>query len=187
MCGVDSYLNARSLQWLAQTWRLKTEQNSDGAIPGEAASAVLISSSRSRGKTPFAKITGLGFGSEPAPVLSDEPLLGLGLTDAARAALDQAGVQMHEIDLRLSDAAGESYGFREQSLALSRLMRVRRDKSPIWHCADCIGDTGAAAGICQLVIAAYSFLSLTLPEIGRCALQARLRVTGLLLCSRRIR
>lgn len=157
VCGVDSYLNARSLNWLNQDWRLKTEQNSDGVIPGEAAAAVLISAQSGRGQTPKARISGWGFGSEPAPVLSEAPLLGRGLTEAARLALEQAGLQMHEIDLRLSDATGESYGFREQSLMLSRLLRVRRERLPIWHSADCIGDTGAAAGVCQLVIAAQAF------------------------------
>jgi 3-oxoacyl-[acyl-carrier-protein] synthase-1 len=60
---------------------------------------------------------------------------------------------MSSIDYRLSDVTGESYGFREYSLAVARLMRVTRENVPIWHCADSIGDTGAAAGVCQLVLA----------------------------------
>lgn len=47
---------------------------------------------------------------------------------------------------------GESYGFREQALSLSRIMRSRKEAFPIWHSSDCIGDIGAASGTSQLVI-----------------------------------
>ena len=39
----------------------------------------------------------------------------------------------------------------------SRLIKVHMESLPIWHCADAIGDTGAAAGLCQLVIAFHAF------------------------------
>jgi 3-oxoacyl-[acyl-carrier-protein] synthase I len=34
VCGVDSHINASSLLWLEQQWRLKHEDHSDGVIPG---------------------------------------------------------------------------------------------------------------------------------------------------------
>ena len=53
---------------------------------------------------------------------------------------------------------GEDYGFREHTLAEGRLARVVRSESqPLWHAADSIGDTGAAAGVVQLVMAAASW------------------------------
>ena len=104
------------------------------------------------------RIAALGFGLEKAHLLSDEPLLGLGLTEAARGALAETGLQMHQLDFRLSDLTGEAYGFKEHSLMIARLMRGRREEFPIWHCADSIGDTGAAAGICQLAIGSAAFL-----------------------------
>ena len=153
--GVDSYLNASSLIWLDQHWRLKTEENSDGMIPGEAAAAILVE--RQANVDSVLKILGLGFGHEHVHVLSEEPLMGLGLAEAARMALIDAGWQLHDIDFRLSDATGESYGFKEQALALSKLMRIRKEELPIWHCADSIGSSGAAVGICQLVICSQAF------------------------------
>ncbi len=158
ICGVDSYINASSMLWLDQHWRLKTDENSDGVIPGEAAAAVLLQRQAEPDSKIGVRITGLGFGYEKANVLSEEPLLGLGLTDAARSALAEAGIKMHEIDFRISDVTGESYGFKEQALVLSRLMRARRDELPIWQCAEAIGDCGAAAGVCQIVIARESFI-----------------------------
>jgi 3-oxoacyl-[acyl-carrier-protein] synthase-1 len=164
VCGVDSYVNARSLLWLDQHQRLKTSSNSDGVIPGEAAAAVLV-----RHDTPpcadiLTRIGGLGFAHENAVVMSEDPMLGLGLANAMRGALAEAGLKMHDIGFRLSDVTGESYGFKEQTLALGRVMRTLRTHLPLWHCADSIGDTGAAAGICQLVRAAHAFQKRYAPE-----------------------
>jgi 3-oxoacyl-[acyl-carrier-protein] synthase I len=158
VCGVDSFLSARSLLWLAEHGRLKTEENSDGVIPGEAAAAVLVGLTEASGATSSVRIAGMGFAHEHVNILSQEPLLGLGLSEALRDALAEAGIGLHEIDFRLSDVTGESYGFREQMLALARVMRSRREEGmPIWHCAEFIGDTGAAAGVCQLVVAFSAF------------------------------
>jgi 3-oxoacyl-[acyl-carrier-protein] synthase-1 len=155
--AVDSYLNAESLHWLERHWRLKTSQNSDGVIPGEAAAAILVGVQSVAATPPIVRVGGLGFAREPATILSEDPLLGTGLAQAARAALEEGGIRFHEIDFRLSDVTGESYGFKEQALATARLHTIRRDDMPIWHCADSIGDTGAAAGLCQLVIAQHAF------------------------------
>ena len=157
VCGVDSYLNATVLDWLDRHLRLKTEENSDGVIPGEAAASVLVSRVELDSVAPALRVFPPGFAHEPAGVLTDEPLLGTGLAKAHNVALRAAGSQMHEIDFRVSDATGESYGFREQALVVARTMRGRREEFPIWHCADSIGDTGAAAGLCQLVVLSDAF------------------------------
>ena len=156
VCGVDSYINASSLLWLDQNWRLKTPANQHGLIPGEAAAAVLLQRAPADGAV--VEVVGLGFGKEQAHVLSEEPLLGLGLTEAARNALAEAKLGYHEMDWRISDATGEQYGFKELPLVAGRLARVvRKETQPLWHCADSIGDTGAAAGVAQLVVANHAF------------------------------
>lgn len=154
VCGVDSYLNASSLYWLDQNWRLKRENNTDGVIPGEAAAVVSVQRQVFSPANAKAEIVGLGFGYETAQVLSEQPLLGLGLAAAARDALAQARWGFHELDIRLSDVTGENYGFRELSLTKARLAQVVRSESqPLWHPAESIGDTGAAAGVVQLAMA----------------------------------
>ena len=152
ICGVDSYLNARSLLWLDEHYRLKTEENSDGVIPGEAAAAVLVSRRPLDEDKPAVRIAGLGFGFESAHILSDEPLLGLGLAQATKAALADAGIAMHDIDFRISDVTGEGYGFKEQVLLMARTLRKVKEELPIWHCAEFIGDAGAAVGTSELVV-----------------------------------
>lgn len=158
VCGVDSFINASSLHWLDQHWRLKREGNSDGIIPGEAAAVVYVHRHAAKNAERTVQIAGLGFGQETAPLLSGEPLLGLGLADAARKALAEAGYGFHELDFRLSDVTGENYGFREHTLTAARLARVVRSQSqPLWHAAEAIGDTGAAAGVVQLAMAAAAW------------------------------
>jgi 3-oxoacyl-[acyl-carrier-protein] synthase-1 len=156
VCGVDSLIDARTLVWLDRNFRLKTPANRDGLIPGEAAAAVLL---RARPSTSGAtEVAGLGFGKEKAHILSGEPLLGLGLTEAVRMALAEARLGLHEIDGRFSDVTGELYGFKELPLVEGRLMRVvRKREQPLWHWAELVGDSGAAAGVLQLVAADEAF------------------------------
>jgi 3-oxoacyl-[acyl-carrier-protein] synthase-1 len=156
IAGVDSYLNPRSLSWLERHGRLKSADNSDGVIPGEAGAAVLVRSA-TPGSKGLAEVIGIGFGQEDVTVLSEEPLLGLGLAAAARNAFAEAGIAMHEVHFRLSDATGESYGFKELALVEARLVRARCEELPILHCADSIGDIGAAAGVAQLVVSSIAF------------------------------
>lgn len=154
VAAADSLVHARALLALSEQRRLLTEDNSDGVIPGEAAACLLVASSPEQA---LAVVRGLGFAEEPALPDNDIPLRGDGLAAAARAALAEAGLGMHETDFRLSDAAGESYYFKEQALVLLKLLRQRKDRFPLWQCADTLGDTGAAAGLCGLATAIAGF------------------------------
>jgi hypothetical protein len=98
----------------------------------------------------LANIRGLGFANERSRIDNDIPLRGEGIAAAARAALAEAGSKMHDIDFRLSDAAGEGFHFKEQSLLMSKLLRERKTELPLWLAADTLGDTGAAAGLCSI-------------------------------------
>jgi 3-oxoacyl-[acyl-carrier-protein] synthase-1 len=156
VCGVDSLVNAVTLLSLDRDFRLKTAANRDGVIPGEAAAAVVLQKAPDAGAV--AEMIGLGFAKEPAPILSEGPLLGLGLAEAARAALAEAKLGLHEIEWRSSDVSGELYGFKELQLVTARVMRVvRHEDQPLWHWAEAIGDSGAAAGVAQLVLADAAF------------------------------
>jgi 3-oxoacyl-[acyl-carrier-protein] synthase-1 len=156
VAAVDSYWSPATLTWLAAHHRLKTPTNPDGVIPGEAAAAILVTRD-APANLPAVHAAGFGFATEAASVLTEEPLLGLGLAEAAQAALAEAGVQIHEVDFRLSDITGESYGFKEQALALSRLLRQPSDRLALWHAADRLGDTGAAAGLCHAIVACHAW------------------------------
>lgn len=93
---------------------------------------------------------GLGRGTEPAALASEQPLRAEGLTEAIKSALSDAGCDMGDLDFRITDNSGEQYYFKEAALALSRTLRVRKEEFDIWHPADCIGEVGAAIGTALL-------------------------------------
>jgi 3-oxoacyl-[acyl-carrier-protein] synthase-1 len=152
IAGVDSLIEADALLHFAATERLKTAINPDGLIPGEAAGAVLLAAAPV-GAGVFPRITGIGFGHETVPPESDDPVLGIGLAEALKAALAEAGLDVADAACRLSDLTGEKYFFLEANNALGRLLRRRKPEFPLWHPMDSIGDSGAAAGFCLLGVA----------------------------------
>jgi 3-oxoacyl-[acyl-carrier-protein] synthase-1 len=152
--AADSLIHADALGALARQRRLLSESNSDGVSPGEGAACLRVSLQRHGA---LAVIRGIGFGREPALLTNDVPMRAHGTVTAARAALEQAGLALHDIDFRLSDAAGDSFAFREQSLLVSRLLRKRKEELPLWLAADSLGDTGAAAGLCGIAWAIAAF------------------------------
>ena len=81
------------------------------------------------------------------------PLRAEGLVQAIQAALAEAKLDMGDMDFRITDLSGEQYGFKEAALALTRILRVRKEAFDIWHPADCIGEVGAAIGPLMLTVA----------------------------------
>lgn len=150
IAAADSFINGLALDHFVKRQRLLTEKNSNGFMPGEAASAVLIGRPRSGAHLTCA---GLGFATEPATVDSDTPLRGEGLATAIRSALSDAGTELHALDFRITDVSGEQYYFKEAALALLRTLRGRKEEFDIWHPAECIGEVGSVAGLAMLAVA----------------------------------
>lgn len=150
VAGVDSYLVGPILADLDKRERLLTSQNSNGFIPGEAAAAILV---QAPGHSDTQLLcTGVGFGVEQATEDSEEPLRADGLVKAIKGALADAGCDLGDLDFRITDISGSQYQFKEASLALSRILRKRKEEFDIWHPADCIGDVGAAIGGVMLAV-----------------------------------
>ncbi|MGI9452328.1 MAG: hypothetical protein ACR2QH_17060, partial [Geminicoccaceae bacterium] len=152
VAGVDSYLVAGTLRAYDERERLLTPYNSDGFIPGEAGGALLVGPAARGGLI----CQGMGFAVEKATIESEEPLRADGMTAALKQALDNAGINMAEIGYRIADLSGEQYTFKEADLAVSRILRDRHDFQDLWHPADCIGESGAAAIPVMLSVALYA-------------------------------
>lgn len=142
--GVDSLLSRPALSHFDREDRLLTADNSNGFMPGEAAGALWVGHAAGL-EAPFL-CTGIGFGVEPAPIGSGEPLRAEGLTQAIKASLGEAGRQMHEMAFRITDLSGEHFYFKEAALALARTMREPAESFDLWHPAECTGEVGAASG-----------------------------------------
>jgi 3-oxoacyl-[acyl-carrier-protein] synthase I len=148
--GVDSMLVAGTLAAIEKRERLLTSENSNGFIPGEAAAAVLVGAPDVRADL---LCLGIGVGEEKATVDSEEPLRADGLVQAFKAAFSDAGCAIGDLDFRITDSNGEQYWFKEATLALDRILRNRKELFEIWHPADCVGEIGAAVGLCSLGVA----------------------------------
>ncbi len=150
IAATDSLLTWSTLSVYEREERLLTASNSNGFSPGEAGGALLVGRPGGKGELLCA---GIGFGVEKAHIDSGEPLRAEGLATAIKAALADAGCEMHHLDYRITDLSGEQYYFKEAALALSRTLRKRKDEFDIWHPAECIGESGAAAGLTVLAVA----------------------------------
>jgi len=149
--SVDSLISRPSLSHYERADRLLTEANSNGFMPGEGAGALWVG--RVEGGRPQVVCTGLGFGLEQAHIDSEEPLRAEGLSQAIKASLNDAGRQLHEMDFRITDNAGEQYYFKEAALALARMLRHPKEVFDLWHPAECTGELGAVSGAAVIVAA----------------------------------
>lgn len=151
IAGADSLLVGPTLMAYEEQDRLLTSQNSNGFIPGEAAAAVLVGASQATDQ-PRLHCLGIGFAIEKATMDSEIPLRADGLSSAINNALTEAGCTLAATNFRMTDLSGEQYYFKEAALALSRILRQRKEFYDIWHPADCIGEVGAAIGPTMLVV-----------------------------------
>jgi 3-oxoacyl-[acyl-carrier-protein] synthase-1 len=132
VAGVDSYLCAPTLAAYDGDRRLLTASNSDGFIPGEGASAIIV-------RRPVASadprlcVVGIGFGLEQATIESERPLRADGLVDAIRNALVEARTAIEVLDFRITDLSGEQYLRRVAPRRLHRRNR-RSHRSRRFEC-----------------------------------------------------
>jgi len=150
IAAVDSLLDWPTLSHYDGHARLLTAENSNGFMPGEGAGAVLVG--QPSGAVELL-CSGIGFAIEPASIGSEEPLRAEGLANAIRSALNEAGVQMHDVDYRIADLSGEQYYFKEAALALSRTLHRPKSEFDLWHPAECTGEAGALAGAAIIALA----------------------------------
>jgi 3-oxoacyl-[acyl-carrier-protein] synthase-1 len=152
VAGVDSFLVGPTLDAYEARERLLTSKNSNGFIPGEAGAAVLLGPPGAAGPDEL-RCLAIGFGRERATVESEEPLRGHGLVEAFRALHSDGGVTLDDADYRYTDCNGEQYGFKDDRLAYSRVVRKLKARFDHLHPADCIGEVGAAVVPCILSLA----------------------------------
>ena len=150
IAATDSLLSWPTLSHYEQRSRLLTAKNSNGFMPGEGAGALLLGLPDQREAL---LVSGIGFGKEAAHIESDEPLRAEGLSAAIKAALADAGLQLHDLVYRITDVSGEHYYFKEAALAITRTLRQRKTAFDIWHPAECTGEAGALAGASVVAVA----------------------------------
>jgi 3-oxoacyl-[acyl-carrier-protein] synthase I len=150
----DSLLTGPTINDLAAKGRLITKDNPDGFIPGEAASAVVLTTTA---VAPSLRLVGLGVGNETVGRDSEKRLRGDGLAGAFRAAVAESAIPLHQIGWRIAGIRGDQYDFTEATAALGRTLRVVRPRFEAWTPTDCLGEIGAATMPALITIARHAF------------------------------
>ncbi|MDX8350500.1 beta-ketoacyl synthase N-terminal-like domain-containing protein [Cognatiyoonia sp. IB215446] len=146
--GVESYLNAETLEWLDDIEQLHSNNNLYGFCPGEAAGFVALTRAnmaKRLGIRPLLGLLSAGSGQEKNLIKTEDIVLGEGLSDAFKnAAVDlPEGAQ---IDRIICDMNGERYRGNEYGFAALKTSGLFRDAADFEAPADCWGDLGAASG-----------------------------------------
>lgn len=155
--GVDTYRDLYVLGTLDMEKRVKSSAHLDGFIPGEGAGFVLLTTSeaaRQAGLTALVKISPVSQAVETGHLYSKEPYRGDGLAMAVEklASSGAAGAPIAEV---YSSMNGESHWGKEWGVSFIRNKAAFLPDHEIQHPADCLGDTGAAAGPIMLGLAAH--------------------------------
>jgi 3-oxoacyl-[acyl-carrier-protein] synthase I len=160
VAAVDSYLDPMTLDWLAASRRLKSDEQPAGLSPGEAGACLLMeaeAAARERSASAILHICGMAEGVDPS-IYDDDPNLGLGLASAAQQSLDEARMTHAFSGDLISDQNGETWRATAYGIARSRLTSRLSDGVREIFPAQSIGDVGAASTAVALCVAGRSFV-----------------------------
>jgi 3-oxoacyl-[acyl-carrier-protein] synthase-1 len=161
VAGVDSYLAPETLEWVEECDQLHGGgplNNAWGFIPGEAASAILLSTeafAKRLGLEAFGEVVSVGLGRETKLIKTDTVCIGEGLTQAFRTALEPlpANDKIHNV---FCDLNGETYRADEYGFTALRTNERFRAATEFVAPADCWGDIGSAGAPLHIALAVIS-------------------------------
>jgi 3-oxoacyl-[acyl-carrier-protein] synthase-1 len=157
--GVDTYLEAETLEWLDEERQLMSAQNRSAFVPGEGAGFCLLASSaaaRRHGLDVLAWVVSVATTSEENTLKMDTLSTGQGLTAAIAQATASLSLPSEKVDFTYCDLNGERYRSEEFTFALLRTQAAFVDVIDNLTPADCWGDMGAASGALFAVLAIAS-------------------------------
>ncbi|HEX3623881.1 MAG TPA: hypothetical protein VH280_00490 [Verrucomicrobiae bacterium] len=151
--GVDSLVRPAVYDKLESAGILRGPANERGVLPGEAAAFCILEKQPVRNKA-MASLAATATGQEPTAG-TENPNQAQGLTAVLRAMRNAA--TFSHLPLFVCDLNGDRYRALEWGLAYTRAFGSVHEKpdaatsGDLWHPADCIGDSGAATGLVDLI------------------------------------
>lgn len=139
--AADTLLNRSTVLEHLEAGRLLATDCASGFIPGEAAAALLLMRPDPQQDLQLL-VQGLGAARETVLPGSDQPFRADAMSAAITAALAESGIHPPQCELIVADVSGEQYFFEELVLAQQRTGLA----GPVWLPAECLGETGSAAG-----------------------------------------
>jgi 3-oxoacyl-[acyl-carrier-protein] synthase I len=147
--GVDSYLEAETLEWLDETEQLHSEANTWGFTPGEGAGFCLVcsqSAAERRRLEPLGWVLEVSTAMEQNLIRTDTVCVGQGLSQAVKQVLPVLPSPDGKISQTICDMNGERYRADELAFTICRTSERFVDATDFLSPADCWGDVGAASG-----------------------------------------
>jgi len=147
--GVDSYMEAETLEWLDDEGQLMSGENRSGFPPGEGSGFCLLASreaSRRYGLKVLANVVKVATTIEKNRLKMETICIGEGLSSAFSAITNGLRLPEQKIDTIYCDMNGERYRTEEFVFTALRQQSAFANVHDTTHPADCWGDVGAASG-----------------------------------------
>ena len=153
--GIDTYFDVRLLASLDAERRILGPTVSDGFIPGEGASfLVLTHPSAAGGEGAPVHVESAASAQDPGHRYGAEPARGEGLASAIERLRGRLPNPAPPIGCTFAALNGESFDAKQWGVARVRHAEFFRADAQLSHPADCFGDAGAAMGALLLTIGA---------------------------------
>ncbi len=147
--GVDTYLEAETLEWLDEEGQLKSAENLSGFPPGEGAAFCLLASATAIARLKLkalAWLVAVAVTKEENRIKTDTICIGNGLSEALSSVTRMLNLPHEKVNFMICDLNGEPYRSEEFTYAVLRTQLAFVDFTNFQTPADCCGDLGAASG-----------------------------------------
>jgi 3-oxoacyl-[acyl-carrier-protein] synthase-1 len=147
--GVDSYLDADTLEWLDQEEQLMSGENRSGFPPGEGAGFCLFTSSDLAQKNHLkilAWVVATATAYEKNRIKTETICIGEGLTEAFKKVCAHLKLPEEKINTIYCDLNGERYRNEEFLFTALKMQKAFVNVQDYVHPSDSWGDVGAASG-----------------------------------------
>jgi 3-oxoacyl-[acyl-carrier-protein] synthase-1 len=160
--GIDSYIETDVLTAAMHFGLVKTEEHSNGFVPGEAASFILIET-YDTAMARRARIEGIleapATANESSHRLSGESSIGLGLTEAMSTTMEGIADKSKTPGLLIGNLNGDAFRATEWGYTLVRLSaKYGLGDQPQWYPAASFGETGASTGALGICMGVRAFV-----------------------------
>lgn len=159
--GIDSYIDYDRLSLYDDQWRIKSERNVDGFIPGEGSVMFLlenVSNAENRSMAPLSSLSAVVGDVEKNHINSGKNSSGNGLGNVVQNLYKLTELEK-KIAWTMNDMNGESYRGHEWGTILVRHNSLFDDEHVLDHPADCVGELGAAGGALLVAQTTFAFVN----------------------------
>ncbi|MGH8170333.1 MAG: hypothetical protein ACRETJ_07350 [Steroidobacteraceae bacterium] len=153
--GLDTYLDLELLASLGAEGRILSPGTSDGFIPGEGASFIVLAhDSAAAGEGMGMTVTAAASAQDPAHRSGSAPASGEGLAAAIEILRSRLSGVESSVGTTFAGLNGESFDAKQWGVARLRHADFFAPDATVSHPADCFADAGAATGALLLCLAA---------------------------------